>query len=214
MLKVNSVVIFCAFLPFAMPVGVRAATIANNSFETPSEGAGGYEGDPSEPGVGWTFSGGAGIASQGSPWFSTGAPDGTQAAFLQSYQGTVGSFSQTISDLTIGDSYQISFWDAIRTSPYTPDEFAVSLGGTVLGTYTPGSTTFAMNTTDSVVATATSEVLTFQSISPLDGNDKDSIVDLVNITGAPEPGTVGLLIPALGYIGFSIRRRRRVSASR
>jgi hypothetical protein len=105
---------------------------------------------------------------------------------------------------------------AIRTN-YSPEEFTISLGDSVIGDYTPGSYDFQQQTTASIVATSTSETLLFQSVSPTGGDpaDRDSVVDLVNIVAvAPEPGTSGLLIAAAGIMAFSIRRRRGTLSSR
>jgi hypothetical protein len=206
MQKIRSLIVFSVVLNFAAPVVAHAATIADNSFETPYLGPAGFAADPA--GSDWSFSGGAGIAGQGSPFFSTTPPDGTQAGFLQSYQSQ-GSFSQTITDLTIGDTYDLTFWDAVRTG-YPATEFTVSLGGTQIGDYIPGSYSFVSQTTDYIVATSTSETLVFQSITSLDGNDYDSVIDLVNINdltpSTPEPGTFWLLLPAAGYFAFRARK--------
>jgi hypothetical protein len=107
--KVGSIIVFCALLQFTAPTGAKAATIVDNSFETLSLTPGGFVNDPA--GTGWIFdpNGASGIASAGSPWLSVTAPDGTQAAFLQSCQSQ-GWFSQTISDLTVGETYEITFW--------------------------------------------------------------------------------------------------------
>src|SRR5262249_57081705 len=72
-----------------------APSLANASFETPNIGTGSWGAFQYNPsGTGWTFSGGAGEAGNGSG-FTNGnpnAPDGTQVAFLQ---GT-GSMSQVV----------------------------------------------------------------------------------------------------------------------
>jgi hypothetical protein len=51
-------------------------------FENPVQGAGAWTYAPA--GAGWTFGSAAGIARNGSPWFVNPAPEGSQAAFLQS----------------------------------------------------------------------------------------------------------------------------------
>jgi hypothetical protein len=208
MLKASPIIIVCALLYSATPS--FAATIVNGSFETPALTPGSYEVDPTESGVGWTFSSQAdGIASQGSPWFSTTPPDGTQAAFLQSYE-SIGWFSQTITDLTVGDSYAITFSDAARTG-YTADEYTVSLGGVVIGDFLPTSESFTAETTASIEATSTSEVLLFQALAAVQNGpvDVDSIIDNVNIVSStPEPATFWLLVPAFGYLALSRRRHR------
>jgi hypothetical protein len=199
---------------FIAPACLQASIIINNaSFETPVQGAGGFTYNPTGVGIGWTFIGGAGIASNGSPWYVGAAPDGTQAAFLQvAPSATPGAFSQSLA-LTVGDIYQITFLAAERNLSLPPDTFAVSLGGSGIGSFSPATTSFVLNTTSTIVATAASEVLLFQSTSPSTA-DRDSAIDNVIITdlgpAVPEPGTFFLLIPALG--GLTVLARRRSKA--
>ena len=62
-------------------IASQGAMVTNASFELPAQSAGGFTYAPS--GSGWTFTGGAGLASNGSPWFAPTTAGGTQAAFLQ-----------------------------------------------------------------------------------------------------------------------------------
>ena len=122
--------------------------------QTPDLGSGGYEGDPTEEGVDWSFLfGGAGIAAVGSPFFSTAAP---MKIRLHSCSPMRARPLQTITDLSVGDIYDITFGDAIRTN-YPATEFTVSLDGNEIGDFTPGPcSSLHRNTTDSIVATSTS----------------------------------------------------------
>jgi hypothetical protein len=215
-MKVSAFLRCVGFAAFVLPACLQGSIIVTNySFETPLLSAGGFSYNPTGAGIGWTFTGSSGIAAINSPWFNVTAPNGTQAAFLQASTAqnpTVGAFSQTISGLTIGDVYQISFDAALRseTVNYPPDVFSVSLGGTSGGSFTPASKSFVLDTTSSIVATSTSETLLFQSLSS-GAVDSDSIVDAVTIAdlgpSVPEPGTFLLLVPALGGLALFARRR-------
>ena len=90
--------------------------MSDGSFETPALSSGTYEFGPT--GSNWNFSGGGGIATNGSTYTfgNPNAPDGTQVAILEGN----GSMSQSV-DLLAG-SYNISFDAAqfannTRTSP-------------------------------------------------------------------------------------------------
>jgi hypothetical protein len=95
---------------------------------------------------------------------------------------------------------------------YPADVFSVSLGGTSVGSFTPSSSAFTLDTTTTIVATAMSEVLLFQSTSS-GSIDSASIIDAVAVTdltptpGVPEPGTFFLFAPALGGLALVVRRR-------
>jgi hypothetical protein len=209
----------CCLAAFVLPAALQGSIIVTNfSFETPLQSVGGFTYNPTGAGVGWSFAGSSGIAATNSPWFNVAAPNGTQAAFLQANSGqnpTVGAFSESITGLTIGDTYQITFNAAMRSTvgqSYPADVFSVSLGGTSVGSFTPLSSAFVLDTTATIVATSTSEVLLFQSTSS-GSVDSASIIDAVVVTdltpttGVPEPGTFFLFVPALGGLAFMARRR-------
>ncbi len=63
------------------PAMVGGVSLLNAGFESPVYGSGGWSYGPG--GSDWTFGSKAGIARNGSPWFVTDAPEGSQAAFIQ-----------------------------------------------------------------------------------------------------------------------------------
>jgi len=103
-----------------------SVTVANNSFETPTQSSKSYTPNPS--GATWSFTGGAGIAAYNSTWFSTQPPSGwgNQGAYIQNS----GSISQTVT-ITTGGAYSVTYI-AIGRPSYSNNKIAVSLGGTQL----------------------------------------------------------------------------------
>ena len=112
--------------------------LANPSFETPDVGTDGYEYNPG--GGSWTFSSDTGIGANGSPWDAPTAPAGTQFAFVQIQNGTDnGSFSQMC--FCTAGTHTVSFEAALRGSNNGSISLNVLVDGTVVGTYSPTTTT-------------------------------------------------------------------------
>ena len=80
----------------------KGAMIANAGFEQPEQSAGGYTGSPT--GSAWTYTGSAGLAHNGSPWFAPNAVSGKQGAFIQ---GGGSGLAQTV--VVPAGTYVISF---------------------------------------------------------------------------------------------------------
>lgn len=83
-------------------IASQGAMVTHASFELPAQSAGGFTYAPA--GSGWTFTGAAGLASNGSPWFAPKTAGGVQAAFLQ---GAGASVDQTFP--VPAGTYLISF---------------------------------------------------------------------------------------------------------
>jgi hypothetical protein len=160
---------------------------------------------------GWTFSpwvsgvSGAGIAEQGSAFGFTAPPSGDgQVAFLQ----LTAWLSQSITGLTVGDSYDLTF--ALEGRPSTgapPTTVTIGLDG-ALSDVTPANNSW---TSYSYIFTAatTSETLMFAtSNSPT--SDTTTGIDDPSITLVPEGGaTLMFLLLAgsacFGAMGFKPR---------
>ena len=148
------------------------------SFENPSQGSGesAYKYDPT--GSAWSFSGSAGLAGNGSG-FTSGNPNdpqGSQVAFLQK----TGTISQVV-DFAAAGSYLISVSAAQRGNFGTSnEEVQVLVDGTVVGTITPASTSYATYTTASFNLTAGSHTITFVGVDPT-GADYTAFLDQVSI---------------------------------
>jgi predicted alpha-1,6-mannanase (GH76 family) len=158
---------------------IGIAGLANPSFETPNVGTGGYE--PNPGGAGWTFTGDCGIQANGSAWGAPTAPAGTQTAYMQSATGaTDGTISQWCF-CSIG-TYTISFAAALRASP---NNGAISINvlvdGTLLGSYSPTTTTsFTTYTTSSfTTTTAGNHSVEFEAVGA--AVDSSIFIDSVSI---------------------------------
>ncbi len=155
------------------------------SFENPSQGSGesAYQYDPT--GSAWSFSGSAGLAGNGSGFTSgnPNAPQGSQVAFLQE----TGTISQVV-DFAAAGSYLISVSAAQRGNFGTSnEEVQVLVDGTVVGTITPASTSYATYTTASFNVTAGSHTITFVGVDPT-GADYTAFLDQVSIDNVSPTG--------------------------
>jgi len=151
-------------------------------FETPSLGSGNYAYTPA--GAVWTFSSdfngdsGSGIAANGSAFGNPNAPQGTQAALLQSYS----TISQTLTGFAPGTNYTITYSAAQRSGSAQNggESWNVVIDNTVIKTNNPGSTSFTAYTAN-FTATAVAHTLAFVG-TDLVGGDNTVFIDNVSIT--------------------------------
>jgi YD repeat-containing protein len=153
------------------------AIVADGSFESPPQN-GGYTYDPVVSGA--TFTGGAGVAGNGSAWNFAAAPDGSQVAFISGAPTAHGSIALSVTGLTPGATYSVRFYMTQRAG-YDPNPVVVSFNGTALGTFTPASTSFTQVTTASFVASGTSGMLNFEGTSTAGAATTTMGVDAVTI---------------------------------
>jgi hypothetical protein len=143
--------------------------LVNPSFEVPAV-KGGYQYNPSAPGIGWIFSANSGIASG-----TTAAPNGTQTAFIK---GT-STMSQALS-LNAG-SYTLSFQAAQRRCCVLPyvQPIKVTVDGTQIGSLvSPARRSFTRVSIPFSVAISGAHTLTFSGTDP---TDKTTFIDAVTI---------------------------------
>jgi serine/threonine protein kinase len=131
---------------------------ADSGFETPTIGTGNHQYNPS--GSLWKFNGaspdGSGIVGNGSGFGNLNAPEGVQAAFVQTH----GTITQSISGFVPGRTYTITFSAAERSG--WNESWNVKMDDTVIGSYNPGAiATSYVDYTATFTATASTHTLSF-----------------------------------------------------
>ena len=168
---------------FVNDIRLAAATLGpgDAGFETPVVGAGLYQAAPT--GTPWTFSSDShsGIAgnTSGYTFYNPSAPEGAQVAFLQ-YSGYL---YQSVAGWAAG-SYIISFYAAQRANSggtYQDQNFEVLVDGTVVGTFTPTSGSYAVYTTPAFTVTAGSHTIKFLGLDTATG-DNTALVNAISVT--------------------------------
>ena len=215
------------FTPPATSVGAGWGT--SSSFPAPGFGPNAtvnwalgsqYAYDPVTANFNWIFNGGAGVQQNGSAWGFTAPPVGSQSAFLQDYNGTycynggcvpVGnsgspsSISQTLTGLTQGTQYDLSFYMEERSyniGGYAP--VVVTVGTASTPQLAPNSTYVWQAYNVLFYASGPSESLSFSSPFPSDlayGSDLDTGIADVSITslgGGPSPSGPTYSLPEGG----------------
>jgi hypothetical protein len=153
----------------------------NHSFESPALASGGFQYAPS--GAGWTFSSGAGVAANNSPWFAVSAPNGTQACFLQN---TGASISQSVDFPTAG-IYTLTF-SAIGRSGFgsMPTNVRVD-GADVLSLTAAQISTSAWTSFTSNPFTVSAGVHTIAFVNGTLSGDHATVIDAVQMLLANSP---------------------------
>ena len=175
---------------------VNTSVNVNLGFELPSIGSGNYQYDPD--GAFWTFNGspgnGSGLIANGSGFGNPVAPQGVQAAFVQSN----GVMSQVLSGFTPGTVYTITYSAAQRSgqSQNGGESWNVMIDNTVIKTNNPGSTSYVTYTAV-FTATAVTHTLSFVGTDRATG-DNTVFLDNVRISPTlnPSPALVTLTSPA------------------
>jgi hypothetical protein len=148
---------------------VTAPTLGNASFETPSTST--FQMGPMT--YSWIFNAGGGVEHNGGPFGASNAPDGVQAALIQSG----GYFSQAVT--FAAGTYKVNFQAAKRTTFGGTQSFNVLYDSTVIGSYTPSSGSFTAFSTNTFTATAGSHTIKFLGTTSDDNTD---FFDLVSIS--------------------------------
>ena len=187
-------------------------SVADASFETPSQGGSGYTYNPSASGV--SFVDGAGVQGNGSAWGFQNAPDGVQTAFLQNG----GSIYLDVMGLTVGQTYSFSF-DLSGRPNYGSNPVSVNYleGPTdpAFGVFTPADNSWRTYTTAQFTAQDSQGTLIFAGVNASGDNDTglDNVrVNTVATSAAPEPSTWLLMFAGVGLIGATLRLRRLAQA--
>jgi hypothetical protein len=156
-------------------------------------------------------------------WTGT-APGGVNFVAMDGDYGTnTAPITQTITGLTVGNTYTLSFEYAFAQQKgyggATSQNISASFGGTTIFTSSPNyalpSYGFSGWSTETLNVTATnsSEVLSFLAYGNLPV-PPFALLTGVSLTGAvPEPATWAMMIVGLGAMGVAARRRRRMLAT-
>lgn len=132
------------------------------------------------------------------------------------------AIQQTISGLTVGQKYDLSFyWAGAQQSGYdglNSEQWIVSLGNQTIKTALVQNSSHGftgwMAETFTYTATSTSEVLSFLANGVPNGVPPFSLLDGVSLKAqVPEPSSVALFIAGLALVGGASRRRRSGSNS-
>jgi len=149
------------------------------------------------------------------PDYSPSGPDSTTG-------GAGGAVYQTVSGLTAGDTYAVTFYQAGAQqhgfSGITTESWQVSLGAQTLDSPTltnasEGFTGWSSDTLD-FTATASSEVLSFLAEGTGgSGEPPFALLDGVSLTqvSVPEPATWAMMLVGFGVLGTAIRSRRKTA---
>lgn len=220
----------------AIPTVANAAVelVTNGNFELTNVGAGQKKYFTQAAVQGWT--GGANLTFIGAPGtadnpalyldvygpFPATSPVGGNFVLADADPNYRGAFWQTISGLTVGKKYDLSFWQAAGqqrgfTGP-TTERWIVSFGNDTVYSNTfhlpQGGVGPWEKQTFSFTASATSQVLKFLADGTPGGAPPISFLDGVSLQAAvPEPATWAMLIVGFGAVGFASRRRRQTVAA-
>jgi predicted RecA/RadA family phage recombinase/DNA-directed RNA polymerase subunit K/omega len=171
----------------------QANAITDSSFEVPSLPADKFQYAPN--GSPWQFSAGAGVCSNGSAFGNPPAPDGVQAAFIQS----TGSMSQSVY-LDAG-TYNLTFLAAQRAGQKQSQEFQVLVDSAVVGTVTPTGTTYETYQTSNFTVAAGTHTIEFSGLNP-QGGDNTAFVDETAVSQADLISDGSFEVPSLAADAF------------
>lgn len=137
-----------------------------------------------------------------------GAGDLSLVIRAQPPAGCISGVSQTITGLTVGNSYSFDFFARYVTTNDGASGLSVIFGGqTLFDQFIAAGATFNPYATSSYVATSTSALLQIEGFTELSAGQVrvDDIV--INSSVVPEPSSIALF--GAGFAGLLIAARRR-----
>jgi hypothetical protein len=187
----------------------QAASIVNGYFTQPAPSTyneSGWNLAVSIPG--WTSNTGDTIETGLNSTYGLGSYLGSTTN-LELNANRLGSVSQTISNLTVGDNYDLTFGYGIRGGAGA-QQMVVEVGGVDLGTLNAPAESTSSWAPESFwfTATGTSEVLTFTS-NGVGGNISEGNEITAVALSVPEPMSWALMLVGVAGIGAGLRLARR-----
>jgi hypothetical protein len=151
----------------------QATSLGDTGFETASVVPGGFVYGPKN--TPWSFSGNAGVASNGSPFTSgnPNAPQGSQVLFLQGISGV-----SQIATFPAG-TFTLSLSAAARGNAGGNQAIQVLVDGGIVGTFAVKGASYSMLTTNSFTLTAGNHIIAIQGTNS--SGDNTAFVDQVTV---------------------------------
>jgi hypothetical protein len=157
--------------------------------------------------------------------FDSLSPNGGNFMGLDGDPVANGPLDQTITGLTKGVTYELSFyWAGTElsnrtgfgtvglTGSFGTDTFATTPYPNSNGAGTPGSFSGWMLENFTFKADSTSELLSFLAVGTPSGNlPPFALLDGVSLTAVPEPSTWAMMLVGFGGLGYAAFRRRRTA---
>jgi hypothetical protein len=160
--------------------------------------------------------------------FTGNSPDGGPFVGLDGDPSFTGPLEQTINGLTIGQTYELSFYwaggeladrmnyeNVQLTGSFGASSFATPVYANAnvsppAGSVTPGSFSGWMLQNFYFTATQTSETLSFLAVGlPASNLPPFALLDGVSLTAVPEPSTWAMMLVGFCGLGYAGYRRRR-----
>ena len=209
-LRMCAVAVLSAGATFmALSPAQAANLIDDGDFAVPNVGSGwGFFNNGS---VGqWTNTNGDAIEVGNSAIYGLPCFSGSVCQNLEVNANTFDTVSQTLTGLVVGQTYNLSWAYGGRTGG-GPQALNVSFGGTLLTQNTGSLGAWTINAF-SVLATSSSETLTFSALDlgglPSYGNE----ITNVSFSAVPEPMSWAMMLLGFGGLGAVVRNRRKQQA--
>jgi hypothetical protein len=157
--------------------------------------------------------------------FNSLSPNGGSFMGLDGDPAANGPLDQTITGLTSGVTYKLSFdWAGIELfnrTGYDSIQLTGSLGGDPFATSVylntapagqPGSFSGWMTANFTFTANSSTELLSFLAVgTPAANLPPFALLDGVSLTAVPEPSTWAMMLVGFGGLGYAAFRRRRTA---